>query len=423
MPMDYKEALAYIDGVHWLGSKPGLERILTLLGKLGNPQKDLKYIHVAGTNGKGSCAAMAASVLKAAGYRTGLFTSPYLFRFTERMQINSREIPEEALAALVTEIQPLADAMDDHPTEFELMTAAALLWYKRELCDIVVLEVGLGGRFDATNVIQAPEAAVIMNIGLDHTAILGDTVEQIAGEKAGIIKPGCPVVLYQQQESVQAVIREKCRAADAPLYIVDFAQIAPEFDSLEGQVFTYRGEPYAIPLLGEHQLRNAAVVIELVQVLRGRGWRIEQDALEHGLYSVTWPARFEPVHEDPYVIVDGGHNPQCAQAVTDGLLRYFPHNRRILLVGVLADKDYESLFEILDKAADAYVCVTPNSERALSAEALAAYLGRFGKPVTACGTIRQGIDTALAQAGQNDMICIVGSLYMAGEARDYFLLK
>ena len=195
--MDYKEALAYIDGVSWLGSRPGLERVTALLEKLGDPQKALKTIHVAGTNGKGSCAAMSASVLKTAGYKTGLFTSPYLFRFNERMQINGKPIADETLAALVERIRPLADAMEDHPTEFELMTASALLWYQRERCDIVVLEVGLGGRLDATNVIESPEAAVIMNIGLDHTAILGGTVEQIAAEKAGIIKPGCEVVLYQ----------------------------------------------------------------------------------------------------------------------------------------------------------------------------------------------------------------------------------
>ena len=197
--MTYKEALDYIDGVRWYGSKPGLERVSALLEKLGKPQEHLKFVHIAGTNGKGSCAAMLASVLKAAGYRTGLFTSPYLFRFNERMQLGGRPIEDEVLAELVAEIKPLADAMEDHPTEFELMTAAALLWYRRENCDIVVLEVGLGGRFDATNVIDCPEAAVIMNIGLDHTAILGDTVEQIAFEKAGIIKPGGEVVLYQQQ--------------------------------------------------------------------------------------------------------------------------------------------------------------------------------------------------------------------------------
>ena len=421
--MTYQEALAYIDGVRWYGSKPGLERTEVLLDKLGNPQKDLKYIHVAGTNGKGSCAAMTASVLKAAGYRVGLFTSPYLFRFTERMQINGREIPEDILAALVAEIQPLADAMEDHPTEFELMTAAALLWYQRERCDLVVLEVGMGGRYDATNIIDAPEAAVIMNIGLDHTAILGDTVEQIAGEKAGIIKKGSDVVLYQQQESVQAVVRAKCEAEGAALHIADFTQIRPEFDSLDGQVFSYKGDAYAIPLLGDHQLRNAAVVIELAQVLRRRGWHIAQEDLEHGLYAVSWPARFELVHEEPCVIVDGGHNPQCARAVADNLLRYFPEQRRILLVGVLADKDYPALFEILNEAADAYVCVTPDSERALSAEDLAEHLHRFGKPVTVCGDMREGLDAALAQAGPEGMVCAVGSLYMAGELRACFGLS
>ena len=186
--MDYKEALAYINGVAFFGSKPGLTRIRELLEKLDNPQTGLKFVHIAGTNGKGSCAAMTASVLKAAKYKTGLYTSPYLYRFNERMQINGKEIPDDVLAELVGRVKPIAEAMEDHPTEFELMTAVALLWYQQEKCDIVVLEVGLGGRFDATNIIDAPEAAVIMNIGLDHTAILGDTVEQIAFEKAGIIK-------------------------------------------------------------------------------------------------------------------------------------------------------------------------------------------------------------------------------------------
>ena len=208
--MDYREALQYIDGVSWLGSRPGLERVAALLHRLGDPQEKLRFVHIAGTNGKGSCAAMTASVLRAAGYRTGLFTSPYLFRFNERMQINGEPIGDEELAALVTQIRPIADAMEDHPTEFELMTAVALLWYLRERCEIVVLEVGLGGRLDATNVIGAPEAAVIMNIGLDHTAILGDTLEQIAFEKAGIIKKGCDVVLFQQSEGVTEVVRRRC---------------------------------------------------------------------------------------------------------------------------------------------------------------------------------------------------------------------
>ncbi len=418
--MDYRQALEYIDGVSWLGSRPGLERVTALLEKLGNPQNKLKFVHIAGTNGKGSCAAMTASVLRAAGYRTGLFTSPYLFRFNERMQINGEPIGDEALAALVTEIRPLADAMEDHPTEFELMTAAALLWYQREKCDVVVLEVGLGGRLDATNVIGAPEAAVIMNIGLDHTAILGDTVEKIAAEKAGIIKPGCDAVLYQQAAGVEAVVREKCEAVGARLRVADFAQIVPEFDSLEGQVFTYRGEPCAIPLLGAHQLKNAAVVLELVEILRRKGWDLPRDAVEHGLYAVSWPARFELVREEPPFVVDGGHNPQCAETVAESLKRYFPTQKRVLLCGVLADKDYPALFDVLDTAADAYVCVTPASERALPAEKLAEYLRRYGKPVSVCEDVPAGVEAASAAAGEEGVACAVGSLYMAGAVRACF---
>ena len=418
--MDYREALAYIDGVSWLGSRPGLARVTALLEKLGDPQKELKFVHIAGTNGKGSCAAMTASVLRAAGYRTGLFTSPYLFRFNERMQINGEPIADETLAALVTEIRPIADAMADHPTEFELMTAVALLWYRRERCDIVVLEVGLGGRLDATNVIGAPEAAVIMNIGLDHTAILGDTVEKIAAEKAGILKPGCDVALYQQSAAVEAVVREKCAEAGAKLHIADFSQLVPAFDSLEGQVFSYRGVPYAIPLLGEHQLKNAAVVLEIVEILRARGWELQQDAVEHGLYAVSWPARFELVRAEPPFVVDGGHNPQCAETVAANLKRYFPGLRHVLLVGVLADKDYPALFDILDTAADAYVCVTPDSARALPAEKLAGYLARYGKPVTVCGDIPAGVEAASAAAGEDGAVCAVGSLYMAGAVRACF---
>lgn len=418
--MNVQQALDYINGTLWFGSKPGLSRVEALLDKLSRPQDRLKFVHIAGTNGKGSCAAMLASVLRAAGYRTGLYTSPYLFRFNERMQVNGQPIPDEALAALVTRIQPLADAMEDHPTEFELMTAAALCWFEQERCDIVVLEVGLGGRFDATNVIAAPEAAVIMNIGLDHTAILGDTVEQIAGEKAGIIKSGCETVLYQQQESVMDVIRQKCRETGASLHIADFSQLVSEFDSLEGQSFTYRGEPYALSLLGSHQLRNAATVLEAVEALRRRGWQLPQDAVEHGLYATVWPARFERVREEPCFIVDGGHNPQCARSVAENLLHYFPGQRRILLVGVLADKDYPALFAILNEAADEWICVTPDSDRALPAETLAAHLKQYGKPVTVCASIPEGVEAALAAAGEGGMACAVGSLYMAGAIRACF---
>ncbi len=418
--MDYKEALAYISGMEFFGSKPGLSRIGELLEKLGDPQKGMRFIHIAGTNGKGSCAAMTASVLKAAGYKTGLYTSPYLYRFNERMQINGKEIPDDTLAELVTRVKPAAEAMADHPTEFELMTAVALLWYRQENCDAVVLEVGLGGRFDATNIIDAPVAACIMNIGLDHTAVLGDTVEQIAFEKAGILKPGTEAVLFQQSESVTQVVKQRCAELGVPLHIADFSEIHSEFDSLYGQSFTYKGEPYALPLLGAHQLKNAAVVLELAEVLRSRGFKIEQNALEHGLYAVHWPGRFELLSEEPLFVVDGGHNPQCAQTVRENLLHYFPDKRRILLLGILRDKDYAGLTEILDPAADEYICITPASPRALPAEELAVFLRRYQKPVSVCESIRDGVSRALDRADGDSVVCAVGSLYSVGEIRACF---
>ena len=418
--MDYQEALAYIDGVAFFGSKPGLSRITALLEKLGNPQKGMKFVHIAGTNGKGSCAAMTASVLKAAGYKTGLFTSPYLYRFNERMQINGKEIPDGTLAEIVTRVKPLAEAMEDHPTEFELMTAAALLWYQQEKCDIVVLEVGLGGRFDATNIIEMPEAAVIMNIGLDHTAILGDTLEQIAFEKAGIIKPGCDVVLYEQCDSVTEVVRRRCAEEGAALHIADFSQIKSEFDSIYGQSFSYKGEAYALPLLGSHQLKNAAVVLELVELLRARGWKLEQGDVEHGLYAVSWPGRFELLSDEPLFVVDGGHNPQCARSVAENLLHYFPDKRRILLLGILRDKDYAAVTDLLDPVADEYVCITPDSPRALPAAELGEHLQRYGKPVTVCDSIKDGVSAALDRSDDGSVVCAVGSLYSVGEIRACF---
>ena len=418
--MDYQEALAYISGTAFFGSKPGLERIAALLEKLGDPQKQLRFVHIAGTNGKGSCAAMTASILKAAGYKTGLYTSPYLYRFNERMQIGGKQIPDDTLAQLVARVKPIAEAMDDHPTEFELMTAVAMLWYAEERCDVVVLEVGLGGRFDATNIIDAPEAAVIMNIGLDHTAVLGDTVEQIAFEKAGILKPGTEAVLFEQPENVTAVIRARCEELGVPLHVADFSQIVSEFDSLYGQSFSYRGEPYALPLLGRHQLKNAATVLELVEVLRRKGWKLEQSDVEHGLYAVSWPGRFELLSDDPLFVVDGGHNPQCAQTVAENLLHYFPDKRRILLLGILRDKDVAGLTDILDPAADEYLCITPDSFRALPAAELAGHLKRYGKPVTVCDSIRDGVTAALERSDGDTVVCAVGSLYSVGEIRYFF---
>ena len=230
----------------------------------------------------------------------------------------------------------------------------------------------MGGRLDATNVIPAPEVAMIGNIALEYTRELGDTIEKIAFEKAGIIKENADVVLYQQTKEVTDVIRRRCLEENASLRIADFAAIRSEFDSLMGQSFTYNNEIYALPLLGSHQLKNAAVVLETVDMLRNKGWKLDESDVEHGLYAVSWPGRFELLSdEEPEFIVDGGHNPQCAQSVKENLLHYFPGMHRVLLVGVLRDKDFESLGEILDEAASEYVCISPNNPRALPAQELA----------------------------------------------------
>ena len=417
--MTIEQAMELIHGVAWRGSRPGLTRVRELLHRLGDPQDGLQFVHIAGTNGKGSTAAMLASILRAAGYTTGLFTSPYLERFAERMQVNGVPVPDAEFAAVCEALQPCIAAMDDPPTEFELVMAAAMLWFRRRGCDVVVLEVGLGGRLDATNVIAAPACAVITNIGLDHTEILGDTLEQIAREKAGILKPGTRAVSYPQVPEVRAVLHEICAQRGIPLTEADAAAIVPLTDGVDGQTFTYRGAEYTLPLLGAHQLRNAAVALETVAALRARGWRIPDAAVHAGLAQVRWPARFELLRRAPWFVLDGGHNPQCAQTVTDNLARYFPGRRITLLVGVLADKDYPDLIAQLDPYVAAYIAATPLSPRALPAEELGAYLQRFGKPVTVCPDPAQAAARALAQAGEDDVICAVGSLYMAGAIRTY----
>ena len=417
--MTIEQAMELIHGVEWRGSRPGLSRVRELLHRLGDPQDGLQFVHIAGTNGKGSTAAMLASILRAAGYTTGLFTSPYLERFAERMQVNGAPVPDAEFAAVCQTLQPCIAAMDDPPTEFELVTAAAMLWFRRRGCDVVVLEVGLGGRLDATNVIAAPACAVITNIGLDHTEILGDTLAQIAREKAGILKPGTCTVSYPQAPEVRSVLREICAQRGIPLTEVDVSAIVPLTDSVDGQTFTYRGAEYALPLLGAHQLRNAAVALETVAALRARDWRIPDAAVHAGLAQVRWPARFELLRRAPWFVLDGGHNPQCAQTVADNLARYFPGRRITLLVGVLADKDYPAMFAALDGQAAAYIAATPRSPRALPAAELGEYLKRFGKPVTVCADPAQAAELALAHAAPEEVICAVGSLYMAGAIRTY----
>ncbi|MEG0876019.1 MAG: folylpolyglutamate synthase/dihydrofolate synthase family protein [Oscillospiraceae bacterium] len=419
--MTAEEAIQFIHEKVWQGSRPGLSRTLELLSKMGNPQKKLSFVHLSGTNGKGSTSAMLASVFQSAGLKTGLYTSPYLHFFNERMQINGVPIPDTELAEITSFCAPLALSMTDRPTEFELVTAIAFQFFARQNCDIVVLETGMGGRLDSTNVIDAPLCSVITNIGLDHTRELGDTLEKIAAEKAGIIKKDCPTVIYQLPESVSAVISQRCLEMSSALHIADFSKLLPLSDSRSGQVFSYKDfNNLKTPLLGAHQLKNAAVALETISVLREAGIKISDAALVEGLSKTLWPARFEIISENPFFVVDGGHNPQCAETVADNLRRYFPKMKTVILFGVLADKDYMGLAKILFPVADAFVTITPQNPRALEAAALAKELAPLGKPVFPADSISGGIEKALALAGSGGVICSVGSLYTAGAVRQYF---
>lgn len=420
--MTYEEALRYIHSVCWMGTIPGLGRTRELLTRIGSPEKKLKFVHIAGTNGKGSTAAMTASILQKAGYRTGLYTSPYLIRFNERMSVDGRDIPDETLAEITEFVMPHAEAMAEHPTEFELVTAIAMEYFARQGCDIVCLEVGLGGLLDSTNVIDPPEVAVITNIGLDHTELLGNTLPEIAGNKAGIIKEGCQVVTYRGEPDVEAVFENTCQERNATWRKPDFASISLKEHSFAGQVFDYGSyKNLRIPLLGAHQLKNAAVVLTIVEALRAKGWKIPDECVYGGMESVRWPCRFELLRREPVFIVDGGHNPQCLEALAANVRDYLAGQDITALTGVMADKDYAHMYETMSPLVSRYVTVTPNNPRSLPAKDLASFLERFGKPAAPCDTVEQGVLEAIKQAGKDGVVLAFGSLYMAGDVRNIVL--
>ena len=419
--MTYNEALAYISTVSARGAKPGLQRIRTLMEGLGNVQNSLRFVHLAGTNGKGSTSCMLSGILRAAGYKTGLFVSPFVIRFNERIQINGQHIPDEKLAEIVERISKVADTMDEPLTEFELITAAGFVWFAEEQCDIVVLETGLGGRLDATNIIETNECAVITNIGLDHTDYLGNTPAEIAYEKACILKGNRPVVAYESQPDALSVIKDYAASHGNPLRVTDFAAIQPVFADLKGQRFQYKNKEYTIRLLGAHQQRNAALVLETVEQLRELGWNITDECVVRGMAEAQWPARFELLCEEPIVFVDGAHNLQGVESLQKAVEDYLGGRRVICLTGVLADKDWQEMMALLRSVAAEFITITPDSPRALTNEALAEYLRGTGAIAHAAESVPMGMDMALERARETDSVIVAcGSLYMASEVREYF---
>ncbi len=420
--MTYQEALTYIHSISWRGSKPGLERISEMMEQLGNVQEDLKFIHIAGTNGKGSVSAMLSSVLTAAGYRTGLFISPYIMRFNERMQVNGMPISDEELAEIITEVQPVAESMAERPTEFEIITAAAFLWFARQKCDIVVLETGLGGRLDATNLISKNVCAVITNLGMDHTEYLGNTLGEIAGEKCGILKPGCPVVAYRSAPEAMKVIRARAKELECPVRTADFGKIKALSADLQGQTFQYKQFPeLTVHLLGAHQLKNAAVALETISVLRKAGWEIPDEAVVQGMDATRWPGRFEVLQDNPLVIVDGAHNPQGVESLIAAVKEYLPGQHIVCVTGVLADKDWKPMMDRLKTVVSDFVAVTPDSPRALGNVRLARYLTDRAHWVSVADDVEKGLTGALERAkATGGMVLACGSLYMAADVRRFF---
>lgn len=417
-PLTAEEAVAYIHSITWMGSKPGLERTFELLEKMGNPQDSLKFVHIAGTNGKGSTAAMTASVLQKAGYRVGLFTSPCLYKFNERIQVNGQHIADKDLAAVTSYVKPLAAAMEDHPSEFELVSCIGFEYFKRQSCDIVVLEVGMGGEWDSTNVIKVPEVAVLTNIGLDHTDFLGNTLEEIAKTKSGIIKTGGHVVLYPGQPEVETVVEAVCKERNATLRKADFDKIELLSHSLKGQTFRYGDLVLDLPLLGHHQLCNAAMALTVLETLREKGYAISDEHIREGIRDVSWPGRFDIAREDPLFIIDGGHNPQCLDALAKNMEDYLKGRKIIGLTGVLADKDYATMYQPVMPYIQEFVCITPPTPRKLDATLLAQYLMEVGATATACQTTKEGVALAMEKAGNDGVVLCFGSLYSICEIKE-----
>lgn len=426
-PEDF-DPIAYINEPRWMESRLGLERISQLLELLGSPHQELKFVHVAGTNGKGSTCKMLSSVLQEASYKVGLFTSPYIIEFADRIQINGINISFKELRNVTLEVKKAADTMKDHPTEFELMTAVAFLYFAWQNCDIVVCEVGMGGRLDSTNVIKSPEITIITQIAFDHMEMLGNSIDAIAQEKAGIIKQGVPVVSWPQESEAMQVVKACAQKKNAAMSVPDFLQLRAEKPvPTHIRSFSYKKyEGICLGLKGSYQPYNAALVIESLEVLRKQGWQIDETALRAGLKKVKWPGRFEIIASNPTLIIDGAHNAQGAEALARSLKEYFPEQGVVFIMGVLEDKDYLPMIDAVLPFAQALITVTPPNPRALSASALrdvvcekASRQGSLLEPssIYLAKNFPDALDHAKMIAKKEGIVCAFGSLYSVSEIK------
>ena len=412
--MTYEQALEWIHATPRFGQAPGLDRMHLLTARLGLPQNRFPCVHIAGTNGKGSTAAMTEAILRAAGYRTGLFTSPYLEDFRERIQVNGQLIPPDALAQLADLIRSASQGLD--MTEFELVTAIGLLWFAQQQCDIVVLEVGLGGRFDATNVIPPPLVSILTSISLDHTKVLGTTVEQIAAEKAGILKPGTRAILAAEQpEGVKAVVRSVCQARDIPLRCPSPLPVLNS-DCLP-PIVEWKGLPLALPLLGDIQLCNAAAALTAIETLQELGWAISEQAIQTGISTVQWPGRMELLRREPPILLDCAHNPDALDQLSRWLQVHFADRTVVTVMGMLADKDHQAGIRSIAAQSHRFFAAAPPSPRALPSETIAREASEVCPRTAACPDVPTALEQALSSLASSDALVVCGSIPLVGEAR------
>ncbi len=420
--MTGKEAIEYIHARERFGSVLGLERIAALCAALGDPQETLRFVHVAGTNGKGSTCAMLAGMLRSAGLKTGLYTSPFVLDFRERIQIDGQMIAPDDLGVCTAEVKAKAEELERAgmiPTEFEILTAVAFVYFARMRCDVVVLEVGMGGLYDATNVIRQPLVSVITSISLDHTAVLGDTVAEIARNKAGILKQGCPAAVYPQlYPEAEAVLRQTALQKRCDAVFADRNDAEILWSDRRGSAFVYKGQTYRTRLLGEHQVYNAITALEAGRLLIRQGLPLTQTDLENGIREASMPARVQIISEDPLILLDGGHNPDGVDALCRTLQTTFAGYRISAVIGMMADKDVDEAARMLAPLCTRMTAVSVRVPRRLPAEDLREKLLPYCADVTVCEDSREAFRQAKAALGEGELLLVCGSLYLAGEIEE-----
>lgn len=426
--MRYEEAMNYIQEIGKLGSTYGLERTYRLLYHLGNPQEQIKIVHIAGTNGKGSTTSMITSLLMGKGYKVGMYTSPFIEEFEERIQINRVNIPKERLGILMDKLKIAVDKVVEedykHPSEFEIITCLMFLYFYEEKVDYAVVEVGLGGRLDSTNVIK-PIISVITSISYDHTNLLGNTLEEIASEKAGIIKSGVPVVIYPQKSNVLEVIKDKAEKEESKLIAIDekdanLKEIVSGIEHFQIVNLKINNNVYTVnlPLLGVHQINNLLLAVTtFIEISKLEGFSISNEEINNSIKNVKWLGRLEVLKNEPLVVIDGAHNIQGITTLRENVQKYFKYKNIILLLGILADKDVEEMVKVISPIAKSVYALTPHSERAELSEDLRLEILKYNKNCRAFEIYEDAYREALKEAEKDDLILISGSLYMIGDMR------